>query len=102
MPNITHSPKPANPESDLDAVRRYMRGLGHAFLESADSVNPLVTGLGLAIAERLGLGLDRKPAARMYCVTCPCGKQLELRTTVPFRCGYCGQDLEIECKGGKR
>jgi hypothetical protein len=84
-----------------------MRGLGHAFLESADSVNPLVTALGQAIAARLGLGLDAKPAARIarsnevYCVTCHCGKQLELQTTVPFRCGYCGRDLKIDWKGGQ-
>jgi hypothetical protein len=101
MLNLPHSDQSDNFESDLGAVRTYLRQAGAALLEAADSVNPLVTGFGFALAERLGL--VQKPALRtervreLFSLQCPhCRKHIEILVAPPHRCAFCGTNLRIQ------
>ena len=98
--NIHGAGSTDNREGDLDAVRTYLRQAGVALLEAANSDNPLVTGLGQSIAERLGLsersGLRMRRGREVYGLNCSgCQRAVEISTIPPHCCPACGRELQI-------
>jgi hypothetical protein len=79
----------------LDDARQYLRELAAACLEGAESSNPQVTKLALALIREQGVRPRR--GGEVYCLTCAnCSREIEISTRRPFQCPACKQSLRIE------
>jgi hypothetical protein len=83
------------PSADsLDDARQYLRELAAACLEAAESSNPQVTALALALVHKQGVRPRR--GGETYSLICHCGKEIEISARAPHRCCDCGRGLEIQ------
>jgi hypothetical protein len=88
-----------NPFENLDAARRYLRERAAACLEGAQSDDPRVVGLALALT---GATVRPRRCGEVYELTCHhCRRHIEIAVTELHRCRCCHAELRIEWRAAK-